>query len=351
MIPDDVDAEILGRRVKLHPKVRKKYAPKASPTEIDAESRAVAEEIGIQLDEPGGVDAPDAPADPESGGVDADDDDEALEVDIVDGDARLARRGTLKREAKTLTHLLTHRFKNPYCESCVRAKMKHYKTHRGAFKRSLKKFGDLITFDIVDSKRRVLDDGIELEREVFIIRDRYTGMIGAYPSKSIDHASVVRAVKQFIGQRKIAMAYADKAPQFESAFKELRITLDHSVPGRSQTNALAERTNQFVMSTAATCLLQAGLPPCFWRKAIECVCHLLNIEPGDGDLSAWCKLHNKEFPGIKVPFGALVFFKPSGARAVDQDHKFDPKAIPGVFAGYNMGSGHHWNRQRIFVGN
>ena len=37
----------------------------------------------------------------------AEDDDEALEVDMVDGDARFARRGILKREAKTLTHLLT----------------------------------------------------------------------------------------------------------------------------------------------------------------------------------------------------------------------------------------------------
>ena len=216
-----------------------------------------------------------------------------------------------------------------------------------SFRRSLKIFGDLITFDIVDFEQTVLEEGVALEKEVFIIRDRYTGMIGAYPSRSIDHASVVRAVKQLIGNREIAMAYADKAPQFESAFKELRITLDHSVPGRSQTNALAERTNQFVLTTTMTCLLQAGLPQCFWRKAIECVCQLLNVEPADDDLSAWCKMRGKEFKGVKIPFGALVFFKHSGARKVDQDHKSDPKAIPGFFAGYNMGSGHHGNRQYL----
>ena len=342
LLPDNVDSIVLSRRRKLHPKVRRKYAPKASPTQIDEESRAVARELDIDIDDgPGGVAPP--PAEP----PDDEDDDAVLEVDIVDGDTRLARRGTLKHEAKTIVHLLTHRFKNPYCESCVRAKMKHFKTKRGAFKRSLKKFGDLITFDIVDSKQTVLDEGVALEKEVFIIRDRFSGMIGAYPSKSIDHASVIKAVKQFIGQRKISMAYSDKAPQFESAFKEMKITLDHSVPGRSQTNSLAERNNQFVLSTTTTCLLQAGLPPCFWRKAIECVCQLLNVEPGDDDVSAWCKVHGKEFPGEKIPFGALVFFKPSGARKVDQDHKFDPKAIPGVFAGYNLGSGHHWNRQYL----
>ena len=106
------------------------------------------------------------------------------------------------------------------------------------------------------------------------------------------------------------MAYSDKAPQFDSAFTEMRVALDHSLPGRAQTNSLAERNNQFILTTITACLLQAGLPPCFWRKAIECVCHLLNVEPGDDDLSAWCKMHGKDFGGEKIPFGALVFFKP-----------------------------------------
>ena len=56
----------------------------------------------------------------------------------------MVRRGTLKAEARTIQYLLTHRYKNPYCESCIRAKMRHYKAHRGAFKRKLKAFGDLV---------------------------------------------------------------------------------------------------------------------------------------------------------------------------------------------------------------
>ena len=51
---------------------------------------------------------------------------------------------------------------------------------------------------------------------------------------------------------------------------------------------------------------------------------------GEDDVSAWCKLHGAEFTGEKIPFGALVYFKPSGARANEQAHKFDPKGIPGV---------------------
>ena len=88
---------------------------------------------------------------PEDGG--GEDDDDVIDVDEEDGGVRLSKRGTLKNEARSKVHLLTHRYKNPYCESCVRAKMKHRKTFRGAFQRKLTKFGDLITFDYVDNRR------------------------------------------------------------------------------------------------------------------------------------------------------------------------------------------------------
>ena len=79
--------------------------------------------------------------------------------------------------------------------------------------------------------------------------------------------------------------------------------------------------------------------------AIRCVSHLLNIEPNDDEVSSWCKLHGEEFKGKMIPFGALVYFKPSDARAREQQHKFDPMGIPGVFAGYSLGPGLHWSRK------
>ena len=97
----------------------------------------------------------------------AEDDADDLEVDVVDGASRMVRRGTLKAEARTIQHLLTHRYKNPYCESCIRAKMRDYKTHRGAFKRKLKAFGDLVTFDFIDTQR-IMDQGVHTDREIYI---------------------------------------------------------------------------------------------------------------------------------------------------------------------------------------
>ena len=222
--------------------------------------------------------------------------------------------------------------------------MKHFKARRGAYKRELKKFGDLITFDAVDTSK-VHDDVLVLEKEVLVIRDCFTGIISAYPSDRMAKDDVVRAVKQFIGAKKVRQAYSDHAPQFIEAMNEMKIPIDHSLPGRPQTNSIAERTNQFIPTATSTCLLEAGLPPCFWRTAILCVCHLLNVEPNDDELSAWCKLHGSDFAGKLIPYGARVNYKPPKTREAGQLHKFGPDSIPGVFAGYHIGPGMHWSRQ------
>ena len=272
------------------------------------------------------------------------DDDDVIDVDQEDGGVRLSKRGTLKNEARSKLHLLTHRYKNPYCELCVRTKMKHRKTFRGAFQRKLTKFGDLITFDYVDN-RRIAEQDYGDDKTIFVIRDRYTGMLQSYPSARKDTDAVIRAVKQFMGRRKIREAYSDDASQFDKAMKALKIPMDTSLAGKTKHNSLAERTNQFVLVATTTRLLEAGIPPCFWMYAIRCVSHLLNIEPNDDEVSSWCKLHGEEFKGKMIPFGALVYFKLSDARAREQQHKFDPMGIPGVFAGYSLGPGLHWSRK------
>ena len=224
--------------------------------------------------------------------ADGEDDDDIIDVDEEDGEPRLSKRGALKHEAKTKEHLLTHRFKNPYCESCVRAKMKHRKTFRGAFQRKLTKFGDLVTFDYVDT-RQIYEHCYGVEKTIFVIRDRYTGMIQTYPSAKKDQEAVIRAVKQFMGRRKIREAYSDMAPQFIESMKALKIPMDHSLAGKTKHNSLAERNNQFLLVATTTCLLEAGIPPCFWRYAIRCVSHLLNVEPNDQEVSSWCKLRRR----------------------------------------------------------
>ena len=42
----------------------------------------------------------------------------------------------LKEEAVSMAHLISHRFKNPYCQACVRGKIRHLYTKKGAFQRN-----------------------------------------------------------------------------------------------------------------------------------------------------------------------------------------------------------------------
>ena len=58
------------------------------------------------------------PGEDEAEGEDDDADPEAgIDVDIYEGASIKKRIGTLKDDANTLTHLLTHRYRNPFCES------------------------------------------------------------------------------------------------------------------------------------------------------------------------------------------------------------------------------------------
>ena len=276
-------------------------------------------------------------------GADEDDPDAGVEVDVYEGSSIKRKVGVLKRDANS-AHLLTHRYRNPFCESCVKAKMRHFRSRTGAFKREVKTFGDLVTFDFVTASR---DHEVE-GRYALIIRDIYTGLIMAYPTARRDTDSVVRAIKHFCGRRKIKQVYLDDGPELINACVELKLNHDLSLPGRPQNNSLAERTNQFIIDQTSACLVHAGLPTCYWAQAITTLRHLVNVEEVNGS-SAWLRLHGEEFKGEKIPFGALVDFKPSEARG-EKREKFEPRGQTGIFAGYVLSTGMHWaNKYRAWA--
>ena len=276
--------------------------------------------------------------------VDEDDPDAGIEVDVYEGSSIKRKVGVLKKDANSIAHLLTHRYRNPFCESCVKAKMRHFRSRTGAFKREVKTFGDLVTFDFVTAST---DHEVE-GRYALIIRDIYTGIIMAYPTARRDTDSVVRAIKHFCGRRKIKQVYLDDGPELINACVELKLNHDLSLPGRPQNNSLAERTNQFIIDQTSACLVHAGLPTCYWVQAITTLCHLMNIEEVNGS-SVWMRLHGKEFKGEKIPFSALVDFKPSEARGGKRE-KFEPRGETGIFAGYVLSTGMRWaNKYRAWA--
>ena len=206
---------------------------------VDDDEFEGGEEEAIEEDEV--VDERDEPPVPE-----VERDDEEVEVDDGEGIPRRAKVGALKAEANTLSHPRTHRYRNPYCESCIRAKMRHFKTHRGAFKRKIEQWGDLITFDFVDM-RDAKDRGVGIDddtREILVIRDIATKIVAAYPTASRSTDDVVKCLQRFKGKRKVKMAYSDEAGEFSAAADRLGILLDNSLPGRRATiRSQKERTS------------------------------------------------------------------------------------------------------------
>ena len=89
-----------------------------------------------------------------------------------------------------------------------------------------------------------------------------------------------------MGDRKIKLLYGDNAEEFEKAASMLEIPFDNSVPNRKQTNAIVERTNLYLEDQVATCLVAAGLPPCYWEFALQCYTLLHNTEKVNGQ-SPW----------------------------------------------------------------
>ena len=95
----------------------------------------------------------------------------------------------LKEEAVSMAHLISHRFKNPYCQACVRGKMRHLYTKKGAFQRELKEWGDVVTLDFVFPEDQMDDDFV---MKMLTVKDIYTNFIGAYPVDTRSEVNVSR---------------------------------------------------------------------------------------------------------------------------------------------------------------
>jgi hypothetical protein len=86
--------------------------------------------------------------------------------------AEAGNKLSLQEQAKSLQHLLTHTPKNPFCEACNRAKMRH-SAHRkkgGAERLDAVSFGDHITGDHIISQGDI-DVGFNGERDAVVLFD------------------------------------------------------------------------------------------------------------------------------------------------------------------------------------
>ena len=101
--------------------------------------------------------------------------------------------------------------------------MKGKYSRRGAFKREIEKWCELVTFDHLysGSKRAI---GIAGEQKGFVIRDLYTGIIHADPVTDKHAGHVIASLLSFAGgKNKIQQAHSDGVPEFQAAARLLKI--------------------------------------------------------------------------------------------------------------------------------
>jgi hypothetical protein len=162
-----------------------------------------------------------------------------------------------------------------------------------------------------------------------------------YPVASKSEAYVSESLAHFAGGRRISLSYSDNAPEFASASRKISLMHETSVPGVPKTTSIIERANQVVLGGTATCLVAAGLPPCYWP--IAAACFSFNVNVSYHEPSAWEMARGQPFDGKVFPFGCLVCFKRSPVRR-GQDH-FAPQSTLGVFAGHKRHLGFKWKRE------
>ena len=258
-----------------------------------------------------------------------------------------ALKADLKQEACSIYHLMHHKPQNPFCDACRRAKTREKSHKTGSYKQDLQKWGTLVTCDHITSDKKL--KSLTNERSIFTIMDLSNPRLKhSYPVKDKTANTTQLKIQHFCGRRKILLMYADNSDEIANACKELCISLDNSTPGIPQNNALIEQANGDNMRGSRTALVQAGLPPVYWKWSIQHYCVAENNRPREDGITPWEHTHKgtdqEKFKALRIPFGAKVMYKPSKTHQKIQDEiqKNDPNLRIGVFAGYQIEHGYTW---------
>ena len=258
----------------------------------------------------------------------------------------------LKKEAKSLHHLMTHVPKNPYCSVCNQAKMYKAPGYRTDGLRSISAscFGDHITADHVVLYRDS-DNMIEDSRLALIVKDVATSFMFAYPSALKDADECQVALQHFVASTdKVGVFYSDNAKELTRATKSLGWRHEHSKDYIHQSNSIAERAVRATTEGTRCNLLQAGLSHAYWPQALEHSCTAFNISHPKGiEYSPWYKRFGEGLKGKMLPFGCRVDYWVGPKSQRKKRPRFEPTSEPGVFLGYYFQPGMKWKREILVL--
>jgi hypothetical protein len=241
--------------------------------------------------------------------------------------------------------MMTHVPKNPYCKACSRAKTvaRPHRAHAPSdgVGPPPEEFGDEVTADYLSVGPEELS--WHGERFALVMYDRATRWLQCFPKLSSSAEHTKEAFLSFMGHKLVKSFYSDRAPEFRATARELGWEFHSSVPGRPQSNGVAERAVRRVIEGTRVVLEQSGFPQKWWSFAARHFCMAHNVTKYHG-ISPWAARHGRgEFKGLRIPFGALIDFLPSPVGAT-RDGKFAPNTEPGVFLGYCVHPGGIWRK-------
>ena len=90
--------------------------------------------------------------------------------------------------------------------------------------------------------------GVHGARNLYTHKDLGTGRVSAYPTSKQDDAQTIAAMKHLLGNLPRRSYYSDNQRCLINAAIACGMTVEHSLQGISQTNAIAEANNKTILS-------------------------------------------------------------------------------------------------------
>ena len=249
----------------------------------------------------------------------------------------------LQAIAKSPEHQITHFPKNRYCDICRRAKMtsRVHRYHHGEVdpdETPPLHFGHKLRTDHIVLNEE-LTKGSEGEQACLICFDEYSGCFGAYPQTRRTTQSNIACLRHFGGTRAhgkaLCQVKSDCANELTDAVKELGWLPSPGVPNDPFHNAKLERAIRSIKEGTRSVHLRAGFPHALWPRSIEYYCTAkafsteAPVHPNETEESAAFKkgktcyeaAHKGEpFEGLRIPLGALVYYKPARHKDLPPEH-------------------------------
>ena len=263
--------------------------------------------------------------------------------------------------AKTLNHSLTHYPRGKHCEICMRAKMtSRYHRKRGdpdPYETPPLHFGHMLRVDhlIIGSD---LSKGSEGEQACLICFDEYTGCYQAFAqtSRAVDNnVACLRKFGKFGGTkghgRALCSVKSDSAQELTEAIKQLDWLPEPGLPNDPYHNAKLQSNIRRIKEGTRAIHLAAGFSHEMWPRSIEYFCiaksfttqapiHLNDTDEVKNPKQGWncyeAANNGEPFEGLRLPLGALVYYKPPGHA---NKPAFEPRTLPGIFVGWRLDAG------------